>query len=424
MKRVVSLMLVCSLLLSVTACSVNGSSEAESMSPTTATNYATTEVSEISETEVATEQITLPLETSSPFAPEETIPEFTGLDDAALLTYMEDTVYSELVAELNSDEYFVENISAVYVSKEYLEELSYNSQENIFFGYTLSEVDACFQGTRYVFTLGENGQTIVQPFEEYDNTYEQVLKNVVIGSGVILLCVTVSAVTAGTGASAVSMIFAVSAKTGATMGLSSGILGAIGAGIVTGVQTGDFDEAMKAAALSGSEAFKFGVISGAISGGTAKAVALKGATMNGLTMNQAAQIQKESGYPLSIIKQFHSMDEYVVFQQAGLQAELLGGNIALVRSDIDLYNVVDEYGRNNFARMSKGLNPIDSNGNAFQWHHIGQKNDATLALLTETEHDVGALHGFNVVSEIDRARFSAYKKTLNKALLSFLLRIA
>ena len=106
-----------------------------------------------------------------------------------------------------------------------------------------------------------------------------------------------------------------------------------------------------------------------------------------------------------------------------LKAEVLGGNISLVRSDIDLYNVVDEYGRNNVARMSKGLNPIDANGKTFQWHHIGQENDATLALLTATEHDAGALHGFKIASEIDRVAFDAYKKTLNKALLNWLLSI-
>lgn len=390
MKRVLSLILVCSLLLSMTACSVKGSGETESMSPTTATNYTTTEVSEISETEVATEQITLPPETSSPFTLEETMPEFTGLDDTALLTYMEDTIYSELAAELNSDEYFVENISAVYVSKEYLEELSYNSQENIFFGYTLSEVDACFQGTRYVFTLGENGQTMVQPFEAYDDTYEQVLKNIAIGSGVILLCVTVSVVTAGTGASAVSMIFAASAKTGVTMGLSSGILGAIGAGIVTGVQTGDFDEAMKAAALAGSEGFKWGVISGTISGGTAEAIALKGATMNGLTMNQAALIQKESGYPLDVIKQFQTMDQYYICQKAGLTPKMVNGNAALIRK-IDL-DFVDEDGLTNLQRMREGLAPLDPTGVPYELHHIGQKSDSTLAILTRAEHRQGGNH--------------------------------
>ena len=52
---------------------------------------------------------------------EPTMPEFTGLDDTALATYLEDSVYSELVSELNSADYFVENVSALYVSKEYLE---------------------------------------------------------------------------------------------------------------------------------------------------------------------------------------------------------------------------------------------------------------------------------------------------------------
>ena len=110
-----------------------------------------------------------------------------------------------------------------------------------------------------------------------------------------------------------------------------------------------------------------------------------------------------------------------MFKQAGLKAEMLANNLALVRSDIDLYNVVDEYGRNNFTRLSQGLNPIDSTGKTFQWHHIGQNNDATLALLTATEHDAGSLHGFKVVSEIDRVAFDKYKKTLNKDLLNWLL---
>ena len=219
------------------------------------------------------------------------------------------------------------------------------------------------------------------------------------------------------------MIFAASAKTGTIMALSSGVFSGVSAGIVKGIETGDFDESMKAAVLAGSEGFKWGAISGSIAGGAGEAIALKGATLNGLTMNQAARIQKESGYPLSVIKQFHTMKEYEVFKQAGLQAEMVGGNLTLVRPDIDLYDVVDEYGRNNFTRLSNGLNPIDSAGNTFQWHHIGQENDATLALLTATEHDEGALHGFKVISEIDRVGFNSYKKTLNKDLLKWLLSI-
>jgi len=42
-------------------------------------------------------------------------------------------------------------------------------------------------------------------------------------------------------------------------------------------------------------------------------------------------------------------------------------------------------------------------------------------LLTGVEHDAGALHGFKIISEIDRAAFDAYKKTLNKSMLNWLL---
>ena len=69
---------------------------------------------------------------------------FTGMSDENLLPYIEDTVYSQLVTDLNSDEFFIEDVSAVYVSQEYLTELAYNSQKNVFFGYSLSGLDEYF----------------------------------------------------------------------------------------------------------------------------------------------------------------------------------------------------------------------------------------------------------------------------------------
>ena len=337
---------------------------------------------------------------------------------------MEDSVYTLLANDLDGTEYFVEDVSAVYVSQEYLEELAYNSQTNIFFGYSLTDLDTYFEGTRYVFTLGEDGQTTVEALQVVeDTTYEQILKNVAVGTGVILVCVTVSAVTAGVGtAPAVSMIFAVAAKTGAVCALSGSAISGVTSAVVRGYQTGDLSEALKAGTLGASEGYKWGAISGVLTGGASEAWGLYSATGKGLTMNEVAVIQKESGYPFSLIKQFHSFDEYTVFKQAGLKADMVGGKLALVRSDIDLYNVLDEYGHNNYHRMSNGLNPIDKSGKPFEWHHIGQENDATLALLNAAEHDAKSLHGFKVVSEIDRKAFETYKKTtLNKDLLRWLL---
>lgn len=304
MKRLLTLALTCSLLL--TACGQSAVSQPEETKAPAGDQQV-----ETVETPVAA--VAQPDELT--FV--EVVPDFDNLDDQALLRYLGDKVYAELIDSMSNEDYFIENVSALYVSKEYLEELSYNSKENIFFGYTLAELDELFQGTRYVFTLGDDGETTVEPFEGYTDTYGQAIKNVAVGGGVILLCVTVSAVSAGAGAPAVSLIFAASAKTGSVMALSSGAIGGIMSGIITGVKTKDFDRAVESAALAASEGFKWGAITGAISGGVSEAVALKGATLNGLTMNEAAAIQKESKYPLDVIKEFKSMEQYEICKEAG-----------------------------------------------------------------------------------------------------------
>ena len=207
--------------------------------------------------------------------PEDVQPESDGLNDGALLQYVEDNLYAGLNASFDSEDYAVENIATVYISEEYLEELAYNSQSNVYFGYTLEELDAQFQGTRYIFTLGDGGKTTVQQFQAYDDTYDRVLENVALGTGVILICVTVSIATGGAGMpTAVNMIFTSAAKTGTIYALSSGGLSAVIAGIVKGIQTGDFDEAVKAAALIGSDSFKWGAITGVFAGGADEAIKL------------------------------------------------------------------------------------------------------------------------------------------------------
>lgn len=372
-----------------------------------------------------------PTEQPSQLSYKEVVPEFENLDDPTLLRYMEDKVYSGLLDTMDSADYFVENVSAVYVSKEYLEELSYNSKANIFFGYTLAELDEQFQGTRYVFTLGDSGDTVVEPFEEYTDIYGEMVKNVAVGTGVILVCVTVSALTGGMGTGAVSIVFATSAKTGATMALSSGAIGGISSGIITGMQTKDFDQAMEATALAGSEGFKWGAISGALIGGVSgvrQVSALQGAdvTANGLTLKEAATIQNQSGYPLDVIREFKSMEQYNICREAGLSARMVSGNAALVRN-IDL-NFVDEMGRTNLERMQQGLAALDpATGQSYQLHHIGQRADSTLAILTEAEHMQGGnntiwhelgkaseVHGAGNTWNVQRQEFwKAFAETLS-----------
>lgn len=404
MKRVLAFVLSCVLLL--TSCGHSPSQETSSTAvPTPAESESISEISPVpAETEPSPDMSESPI-----------VPEYPSLNDPDLLRYVEDNIYQELVTSLNSSDYFVENVNAIYVSKEYFEELSYNSKENIFFGYTLSELDEQFQGTRYVFTLGDGGETTVVPFEENADPYEQILKNVAIGSGVILVCITVSTATAGLGAPAVSMIFSMSAKVGTSAALSSGAFGGISSGILTGVQTGNFDSAIEAAALGASEGFKWGAISGAIGGGVSEAIALKGATLNGLTINEAAKIQQESHYPLDVIAQMHSMDEYQVYQNAGLKPYLVNGKTALLQNiDLDYTSELPDGSIvTNLERMQRGYAPIEpQTGNAYQLHHIGQRADATLAMLNGNDHQGNAsiLNIIGKESEIDRPDFSNVRK--------------
>ena len=408
-KKSVSVLLSLLMLLSVLqGCNVNNGESETTADNTTANETKTTDISD-------------PVQNLNN-GTDDTVKSFDKLNDPKLLGYMESTVYAEVLDHIDSTKYAVDNVEAVYISKEYLEESSYNSKSNVFFGYTLDELDEQFQGTKYVFTLGNDGKTTVKPFEKYDDTYDKILLNVAVGTGVILVCVTISAVTAGAGAPAAAAIFAVSAQTGATAALSSAAIGSVAAGVITGIETQDFEESLKAAALAGSEGFKWGAIVGAITGGIGEAASLHGATTNGLTMNEVAQIQKESKYPLDVIKQFKSMEEFnVYFNEAKLTTGMINGRTALLPKDLlnskDFLNfkskLPDGTEITNLQRMLKGYAPIDPATNkALNLHHIGQKAEGTLAVLIESQHQGNSkiLDIAGKSSEIDRAAFTKIRK--------------
>lgn len=427
MKRLIAIILAITTTLSACGFSEGKKSENPASISTREGTVATegletTEETTVAEQQEAADEITINNTTKA--SQSNIFESYTGngqdLNDETLLRFIEDSVYSDLVSQLDSEDYFVESVNTIYVSQEYLEELAYNSQANIYFGYTLDEINKLFQGTKYVFTLNENGETEVIPFEEYyDDTFDTVVKNVAIGTGVILVCVTVSVVTAGA-APAVSLIFAASAKTGTVCALSGGAISAASAAVVTGIQTGDVEESLKAAVVAGSTGFKMGAISGALAGGAKEAKGLYDLTQNGLTMNQAAVIQRESKYPAEVIKQFRNFDEYTVYKDtAKLQPKMVNNQLALVR-DIDLNYVDPDSGLTNLELMTKGRAPIDpATGKAYELHHVGQTMKSTLAILTEAEHDLPGLHIIKE-SQIDRVAFKTIRKNFWKSMATIL----
>ena len=384
MKRVIAVLICCSLILSGCQSSSKSSSSLSSSSQVNYSESAT--LSEISDyaLESASDNTSASESVSEVTEPSKA---YSGLDDPELEEDIENNVYSDLIDEMG-DDYFIENVDTIYLSKEYIDDLESNSKSNIYFGYTLDELNQVFQGKRYVFTLGDNGETIVQELVEVtpDNTFSKIIRNVMIGTGVILVCVTVSALTY-TAAPAVSLIFAASAKGGGISALGFGSVDFLTSTIVTYCETGDWSESLKAGALSGSEGFLYGAVIGAVTAGTGEYIKLKGATLNGLTMNEAAQIQRETKWPLDVIKRIQSMDEYNVYKNANLNlytTDLSNGTKLLLR-DVD-WNYIDKDGLTNLQRIQKGLAPLDPEGHSYQLHHIGQNADSPLALLTESEH--------------------------------------
>ena len=208
--------------------------------------------------------------------------------------FISDTALAEMEYRLESDEYKLESVDVVYLSKEYVDELEYNSKENVFFGYTLSELDQQFAGQKYIFTLGENGETIVKVIENNDKYLETVIKNVAIGAGVIVVLITVSVVTSGAGTAPVVQVLHGICVAGAQKGLLGAALGTciggIGSGIAEYAKTGDTSRIAESMLVGASYGFEIGAISGAAIGVGTKSYDLYKASKSILDPYKAEQV--------------------------------------------------------------------------------------------------------------------------------------
>ncbi len=124
-------------------------------------------------------------------AAQEEEPHFLGMSDPALLTYLEESLANSLDGVEGLD-YEIEGVEAAYLSKELLQEREYNSRKNLYFGFTLEELDARFEGKGYYFTLGEDGTTVVEEVKEEENAsrFTQLLASLPVDEDAILLSLT------------------------------------------------------------------------------------------------------------------------------------------------------------------------------------------------------------------------------------------
>ena len=129
----------------------------------------------------------------------------------------------------------------------------------------------------------------------------------------------------------------------------------------------------------------------------------------GLTDEEKAKLQDETGWSDKIVDAINSLEEAGVYEQADLQETKIGDKVCLIRKDIDM-DQRDEFGRTNKERMENGQPPLTSNGETVELHHIGQKQDSPLAELTTQEHhgkgNDTVLHDKQKDSEINRSEFA------------------
>ena len=175
---------------------------------------------------------------------------------------IEELISEKLNDALKDSDYEIGKIEGKFISQEYIEEVAYNTKANIFFGYTLAQLDAQFEGTRYVFTLGDDDQTTVIPFEEYidESVYMKLLKDMAVGAGVILVCVTVASMAKD--APAICVVLSIGGFDDAEALASC--LEFLVNGVVAYIQTGDLSEVFDAVLLDGNGEVNWSAIVGLV----------------------------------------------------------------------------------------------------------------------------------------------------------------
>ena len=117
---------------------------------------------------------------------------------------------------------------------------------------------------------------------------------------------------------------------------------------------------------------------------------MKFAEISELTLEEMFAISSSTNIPIDVVKNFHTLEEANVYINNNLYYYDVNGVKALIRK-IDLTRV-DELGRTNLERMKLGNAPLNENGISYELHHVGQRTDSPLAILTQKEHDAECLH--------------------------------
>ena len=196
-----------------------------------------------------------------------TFDDFSSVDT---LEYIRNSVEDDLQETL--DGYEVDYVECVYISQEYIDELNYNSLSNVYYGYEYADVIANMDGINWTFGVDENGETVVTEVQNPSIELGKIITKVAIGTGVILICVVLSASATAVGAKPVACFFAGAAKGAIEGAITGGSIGGLMGGTIAGIENQSWDAALAEGLETAADGFMWGAIAGAIKGGmTSKA---------------------------------------------------------------------------------------------------------------------------------------------------------
>ncbi len=188
-----------------------------------------------------------------------------SVSDPGFLQQIGDAVYADVTGLLHSDDYAVTSVSAVFVSREYLEEVRYNSLPNVFFGYSVQELDEQFAGEKYFFTPDENNQMTVRTLETMEKAQPEWLRLLNIdpnAEGLFELRVSTRIYTGGEEMPAVSFLLFAAPDDAVELSVSEGKIAAVAAAAIEGIRTKSIGKAVNAARQAYGEGFSWNAVTG------------------------------------------------------------------------------------------------------------------------------------------------------------------
>ena len=163
---------------------------------------------------------------------------FTGISDPALRDYLSEKITS-LLGDTLSEDMEVVSVETKYLSKEYLEELRYNSEMNVFFGYTAAELSEMLSGDMVYLTIDQDAEVSAQEVQEGEKKdYLQKLIQIVSDPRSIML-ISVVLKKVHTGNPIADVILSVCADTAEEYAASGDVLSSVVSGLSENISDPD-----------------------------------------------------------------------------------------------------------------------------------------------------------------------------------------